>query len=51
MSLAAREQLRRSRLISAILALDALALALLIPSALTNPRDWFPALLLAGGGR
>ncbi len=49
-SLAAREQLRRSRLISALLALVVLALALLIPSALTNPRDWFPVFFLAGGG-
>jgi hypothetical protein len=30
--------------------LAVLALALLIPSALTNPRDWFPVLFLGGGG-
>src|SRR5215469_10770963 len=49
-SLAARELRRRSRLISALLVLVVLALALLIPSALTNSRDWFPILFLAGGG-
>jgi hypothetical protein len=49
-SLATQEQRRRARLISAVLALDVLALALLVPSALTNPRDWFPVLVLGGGG-
>jgi hypothetical protein len=49
-TLAAQERLRRSRLISALLALVLLALALLIPGALTNARDWFPVLFLAGGG-
>ncbi|SRR5713101_1339421 len=47
--IAAQEQLRRARLISAILVLAVLAVVLLIPSALSFPRLWTPVIILAGG--
>jgi hypothetical protein len=45
-----QERLRRARLISAMLLLDVVALALLLPSALSETRLWAPVLILAGGG-
>jgi hypothetical protein len=47
---AARERMRRSRLISGLLLMIFMALAVLIPDALTLPLVWFPVLLLSGGG-
>jgi len=47
---AARETLRRSRLISALLILVAIVIILLAPSALTIPNLWQPILILAAPG-
>lgn len=48
--LAAQERLRRSRLISALLVLVVLTVALIVPSALANQRNWFPVIILTIGG-
>lgn len=48
-SVSSQERLRRARLVSAMLGLALLAIALLIPSALSETRLWTPVLILAGG--
>lgn len=47
-SMRSQEQLRRARLVSAMLVLALVAMALLIPSALSEVRLWTPILVLAG---
>lgn len=48
-SMRSQERLRRARLVSAMLGLALVAIALLIPSALSEARLWTPVLVLAGG--
>jgi methyl-accepting chemotaxis protein len=43
------ERLRRARLVSAMLGLALVAIALLIPSALSDARLWTPVFVLVGG--
>lgn len=48
-SMHSQEQLRRARLVSAVLVLGFVAIALLIPSALSESRLWTTVFILAGG--
>jgi hypothetical protein len=45
----AQEQLRRARLVSAVLVLGLVAIALLVPSAFSETRLWMTVFILAGG--